>query len=106
MCQVFCTLQEISYAFGCSEDTLELRCKEKTGLKFTEFYKKHSGKGKMSLRRAQYKLALEGNATMQIWLGKNILKQRDAPEDIDQTNIAQPVSINFVRQDAHQRSGQ
>jgi hypothetical protein len=33
--------------------------------------------GKASLRRAQFKSALAGNAAMQIWLGKQLLGQRD-----------------------------
>ncbi len=31
----------------------------------------------MTLRRMQMKLASEGNATMQIWLGKQLLGQRN-----------------------------
>jgi hypothetical protein len=31
----------------------------------------------MTLRRMQMKLASEGNATMQIWMGKQLLGQRD-----------------------------
>jgi hypothetical protein len=38
--------------------------------------------GKASLRRAQFKSALAGNAAMQIWLGKQLLGQRDK-HDID-----------------------
>ena len=33
--------------------------------------------GKASLRRAQYKNAMDGSATMQIWLGKQWLDQTD-----------------------------
>ena len=33
----------------------------------------------MSLRRKQWELAQKGNSTMQVWLGKNILKQSDNP---------------------------
>lgn len=36
-----------------------------------------------SLRQAQLRLALSGNATMLIWLGKNILGQSDSPTDSD-----------------------
>jgi len=36
---------------------------------------------KVSLRRAQLSLALSGNATLLIWLGKNILGQSDSPFD-------------------------
>lgn len=38
---------------------------------------------KVSLRRAQINLALSGNATLLIWLGKNILGQSDSPLDSD-----------------------
>ena len=34
-----------------------------------------------SLRQAQLRLALSGNATMLIWLGKNILGQSENPAD-------------------------
>jgi hypothetical protein len=36
-----------------------------------------------SLRQAQLRLALSGNATMLIWLGKNILGQSESPMDSD-----------------------
>ena len=45
--------------------------------KFLEVYKEGTEKGKSSLRRMQYKAALNGNATMLVWLGKNVLHQRD-----------------------------
>ena len=38
---------------------------------------------KQSLRMAQIKLALSGNAVMLIWLGKNLLGQSDNPFDSD-----------------------
>lgn len=36
---------------------------------------------KQSLRQAQIRLALSGNAVMLIWLGKNLLGQSDNPVD-------------------------
>jgi len=36
---------------------------------------------KQSLRQAQIRLALSGNATLLIWLGKNILGQSENPTD-------------------------
>ena len=35
----------------------------------------------MSLRRKQYEVAMSGNTSMLIWLGKNILGQRDHVEN-------------------------
>lgn len=50
-------------------------------------FKQELLKGKLnlnqSLRRAQIKLALTGNATMLIWLGKNILGQSENPINSD-----------------------
>lgn len=43
---------------------------------------------KQSLRRAQYKLALSGNATMLIWLGKQHLDQHDKIEQHNKTEIS------------------
>ena len=40
--------------------------------------------GRTSIRRAQYKAALDGNPTMLIWLGKQLLGQKEPkPEDSD-----------------------
>jgi hypothetical protein len=48
---------------------------------------------KVSLRRAQISLALSGNATLLIWLGKNILGQSDSPLD-SEANAPLPWSDN------------
>lgn len=76
LCGLQCTLAEIASFFQCSEDTVERWCKRAYELTFADAYKKHSAKGKMSLRRAQFRLA-ETNATMAIFLGKQYLGQRD-----------------------------
>ena len=39
--------------------------------------------GKASLRRAQFTLALNGNPTMLIWMGKQILEQREPVQKIE-----------------------
>lgn len=51
-------------------------------MNFAEVYQKENAKGKMSLRRNQFKLS-EKSAAMAIFLGKNYLGQRDS---IEQTN--------------------
>ena len=47
---------------------------------FLPIYKKGQEEGKMSLRRLQWKSADKGNVTMQIWLGKQYLGQKDKKE--------------------------
>jgi AraC-like DNA-binding protein len=76
LCGLQCTLAEIADFFDCSEDTIERWCKRTYSENFAETFKKHCGKGKISLRRYQFKLA-EKNAAMAIWLGKQYLGQRD-----------------------------
>lgn len=76
LCRIQCTLEEIASWFKCSEDTIERWCKRTYAQTFAESYKKYSASGKISLRRAQMKLA-EKNATMAIWLGKQYLGQKD-----------------------------
>ena len=70
---IMCTEKEIASILGCDERTLQ-RNKE-----FCRIYKKSLDKGKMSLRRTQWKLA-EKNASMAIFLGKNYLGQKDVVE--------------------------
>lgn len=84
LCELLCTLREIAGWFQVSEDTIENRCKEHyEGRTFSDVYKYFSAPGKISLRRAQFTSALGGNVTAQIWLGKQILGQRDIPETGD-----------------------
>jgi len=71
LAQIGCKNQEIADWFGVDENTLTYN--------FSEELLKGRESLKQSLRRAQLKLALGGNATMLIWLGKNILGQSDNP---------------------------
>ena len=63
------TTSEIAQALSCSPDTLERRYHKDL------IIGKESCRG--SLRRRQYELAMAGNPTMLIWLGKNLLGQKD-----------------------------
>lgn len=76
-----CTLDEIAGFFDCSPDTIENWCKREFKQSFSDTYKKYSSKGKISLRRYQFKLA-ETHPAMAIWLGKQYLGQKDTP-DVD-----------------------
>jgi hypothetical protein len=48
---------------------------------FAETIAKSRAESKSQIRKAQWRLALSGNATMLIWLGKNILGQMETPTD-------------------------
>lgn len=75
LARIHCTMIEIASVCGCSVDTLERR--------FADAIKEGRERGKASLRRHQWKLARTGNATMLIWLGKQLLEQKD---NLDLTN--------------------
>jgi AraC-like DNA-binding protein len=80
LCMIQCTEEEIAAYFGISIDTLERRINEQYNQTFAEYFAQNRGKGKMSLRRAQYTAAMAGNTTMLVWLGKNWLSQTDKQE--------------------------
>jgi AraC-like DNA-binding protein len=65
-----CTDREIAQYFDLSESTLRYN--------FSDYLTKGRHQLKTTLRQAQLRFALEGNPTLLIWLGKNILQQNDA----------------------------
>ena len=77
LCGIQCTQEEICEFFHVCADTLNTWCKRTYKKNFSAVYEEKRGTGKISLRRAQYQLALKGNATMLIWLGRNWLGQTD-----------------------------
>ena len=71
MAMIHCTPSEVAAVMGLHELTL-------LGHKrFPSVYKHGWEAGKMSLRRMQWLKAREGNTAMLVFLGKNILHQRD-----------------------------
>lgn len=81
LCGLQCTLLEICDFFDVEDDTLTSWCKKTYGTTFSEVFKLKRGKGQISLRRTQWKLA-EKNPSMAIFLGKQYLYQRDNPDII------------------------
>lgn len=78
--RIQCTGEEIAGAIGCSYDTLERRCKDEHGASFADYSVEKRAGGRASLRRVQWQNAMGGNATMQIWLGKQVLGQVEKRE--------------------------
>lgn len=79
LCAIHCTQQEVCDWFEITDKTLSRWIRETYGEDklFSEVFRQKRGKGKISLRRAQYQNALNGNTAMQIWLGKQHLGQTD-----------------------------
>ena len=74
LCAIQATDEEIAAWFGVSTRTIERRRLEP---EFAAVMERGKAKGRISIRRLQMKLLEEGNATMGVWLGKQILGQVD-----------------------------
>lgn len=80
LCALHCTGEEISSFLKIDYDTLVAAIKREHKCSFSEYFKKHSAGGKLSLRRKQFEVAQSGNVSMLIWLGKQYLAQTDKIE--------------------------
>ena len=70
LARLHCTMNEMDSLFGCHIDTLRDN--------FSNEIDKVKAEGNISLRRKQWQMAVEkGNVVMLIWLGKQMLGQRN-----------------------------
>lgn len=89
---IHCTDNEMASVLGISHDTLARR--KQSDPEVMEAIEGGRNQGKASLRRLQWQAAQKGNVVMMIFLGKNILKQRDKPEDDENDEGNQPLPWN------------
>ncbi len=97
LCRLCCTQEELAAYFNVSTETIRRRLNDDP--RFRQAYESGRANGKVSLRRIQMGLAEDGNATMAVWLGKQLLGQTDKQE-IDQYNHGEKISIEIVNPDA------
>ena len=76
---LYCTFNEIADWFDLPVETLKYN--------FRDLIEKGYQSTKQKLRRKQIQVACEGNVTMLIWLGKNLLGQTDAPINAENTSV-------------------
>jgi hypothetical protein len=82
-----CSIEEMSDWFQVPRETIKYN--------FSDLIAKGRSETKQSLRRAQIALALKGNATMLIWLGKNMLGQQENPIN-NEENVILPWNNDLV----------
>lgn len=99
LCALQCTLDEMCGFFGCCTDTLEAWCKRTYSLGFSEVFRLKRGKGRISLRRMQWRMA-DKNAAMAIFLGKQYLGQKDTPDPQDKEDDALAAYLQRLDADA------
>lgn len=72
------TAADCAMFFECGISTIDRRLKEAGWAGYGEFFHRHSARARVRLRQAQWKSAMAGNITIQIWLGKQYLGQSNA----------------------------
>ena len=94
LCAIQCTGEECAELLAMDYDSLNNTLKRDGNRGFSDYFKKKSATGKVSLRRAQFLKATEdGSIPMLIWLGKQYLGQTDTQEI--QANHASDIRISF-----------
>ena len=80
LCKIQATGEECAAILDISYINLNKKLKEDGHDGFVGYYKKYSAGGRASLRRKQMQVALSGDNTLLIWLGKQYLEQKDKLE--------------------------
>lgn len=83
-----CTVEEISALVGCSRRTMFYRLKDDPAIQ--DAIERGRDKGAATLRRHQWQKATAGSDTMLIWLGKQMLGQRDVTD----LNLSGGIRVN------------
>jgi hypothetical protein len=74
LCALQCTDEELAAWFKVTTRTIERRRLEP---EFAAIMERGKAMGRISVRRLQMRLLEQGNATMGVWLGKQLLGQTD-----------------------------
>ena len=75
-----CTGREVAAKIGVHEDTLYHAVEREFKMLFSDYSAQKKAKGDALLKAAQFKSAMSGNISAQIWLGKQRLGQKDKIE--------------------------
>lgn len=85
LCRMQCTRKEIAAFFECDEKTISAAVEREKGISYSLYSEEKAAEGKQSLRRKQLQVAMGGNVTMLIWLGKQYLGQSDKSDIATET---------------------
>jgi len=94
LAKIGATHTEAAVVLGVTRETFDrFICKHK---KAEEAFENGRGLAKISLRRAQFRSAMGGNAAMLIWLGKQFLGQKDTHMSRDHTRKETEYKLELV----------
>lgn len=80
VCEYGATLNEVAERIGVHPCTIERHIRDKFDCTFKEYRDRRAGLTVLKLRQKQIEVALKGNVSMLIWLGKNLMGQTDKVE--------------------------
>jgi hypothetical protein len=100
LARIGCTEEDMAAVLGVSVDTLQRRKRDSE--EFCGAVKRGQATTRNSLRRLQLKQALQGNTTMLIWLGKQLLGQseKQATELTGQSGKAIELQVSDINDEA------
>lgn len=99
MLNAHCRTTEIAARFDMCKETFYERVKKEKGVNFTEYTTKGRDHGKALLRMKQFSEAMNGDRGMLIWLGKNLLEQKDK-HDVTHAGNSQVTVVNYSDKEA------
>ena len=88
-----CSSYEIAGYLGCHPDTIRNNIKRQHGVDFREYKRLKRAKGDSMLREKQLQMAMSGDKTMLVFLGKNRLGQRDKFDMTTNNESINPVQV-------------
>jgi len=87
------TAKGICSKLGITDKTLEAACKRDHGISFSEYSEQKREIGKNYVRGKQFQVAMSGNVSMLIWLGKQWLGQTDKIEQKIEADVQTNVQL-------------
>lgn len=91
-----CDGTEVAAAFGIHPDTLYKACERDNKMGFSAYLATKRASGDRLLRVKQFEIAMTGDKTMLVWLGKQRLGQKETAA-IDHTTGGEPFNIPPVK---------
>jgi hypothetical protein len=79
LCRLHCTQEELAAWFNCGINTIRDRVAKRK--EYRDAWNRGRAAGRVSLRRAQFAAALNGDRTMMVWMGKQLLDQKDSVKE-------------------------
>ena len=85
-----CTQQEVADILGITQQSVSEMLQKPA---YKEAWERARSVTRYDVRRKQIDSALEGDRTMLIWVGKQVLDQRDSPKEVE---INQNVQVKYI----------